>query len=159
MALCREAEALQRLDIELQDDRLRRGDQPHRRRALEIGLVGVLEIELLGRQLVFPEAAIGDVAVELLRVGCALALRVALGAAPAGERPDARRALVQSDIILVAAGITGRAVRRHESGEAEPRAQLDQHILERPHIAVGRDDRLADRIPRSVGTADRSVEQ
>ena len=68
-----EAELLQRLDIELQHDRLRRVDQPHRDRGFEIGLVGVLVVELVRRQLVLPEAAIGDVALELMRVGCAAA--------------------------------------------------------------------------------------
>ena len=75
VALRRQTEALQGLDIELEHDRLRRADQPHRGRGFEIGLVGVLVEELLRRQFVFPEAAVGDVAVELFRVGRAPALR------------------------------------------------------------------------------------
>ena len=66
VSLRRQTEALQRLDIELKDDRFGRADQAHRGRGFEIGLVGVLVVELLRRQFVFPEAAIRDVAVELL---------------------------------------------------------------------------------------------
>src|SRR5438270_161284 len=77
------------------------------------------------------------------RIWRALAVRVAIGAAPAGERADAGRALVQGDVVLVAAGIARRSIRSHEGGQAEPRSHLDQDILERPHIAVGGDDRLS----------------
>ena len=47
---------------------------------------------------------------------------------------------------------------RH-AGQAEPRAEIEQHGLERPHIAVGLDDRLADGIGRAIGFRDRPVEQ
>ena len=66
---------------------------------------------------------------------------------------------MQGDVILVAGGEPRRAGRIDKGGEAEPCAELDQDVLERPHVAVGRDDRLADRIGRSLDAADRPVEQ
>src|ERR1700751_1572687 len=47
MALSGEAKTLQRLDVELQHDGLRPVDQSHRDGGFEVGLVRVLEIELI----------------------------------------------------------------------------------------------------------------
>jgi hypothetical protein len=85
----------------------------------------VLVEELLRRQLVFPEAAVGDVAVELLRVRRAPALRLAVLAAPAGKRSDAGAALVPDNVILVAARIARRAARIDKGWQAEFCAEFD----------------------------------
>ena len=119
----------------------------------------MLEVALLRRQFKFPEAAIRDVALQLLRVRGPLALRRAVLAAPPGQRPDPRRALVQRNIILVTAGEARRALGGDKGRQPKLRAEFDQHILERPHVAVGRQHRLADRIPGTIGAADRPIEQ
>src|SRR4029077_12029086 len=116
VALRGEPKSLQRLDIELQDDRVGRGDENHRHRIFEIGLVGVLEEQLVGRQLVSPEAAIGDVALELRWVRRALAFRLAILAAPAGERAGAGGSLMEHDVILVATWKARRALRVDKGG-------------------------------------------
>jgi hypothetical protein len=56
------------------------------RRVFQVALVGVLEILMLRRQLVLPEAAVLDIALELVRVDLALAVLFAVGAAPARQR-------------------------------------------------------------------------
>src|SRR5690606_39129911 len=90
---------LQRLQVELENDRVGRADEAHLLRPLEIRLVGVLVEALLGRQMMVIEAAVGDVLLELLRVRRALAVALAVGAAEAGQRADARRTLVVRDVI------------------------------------------------------------
>ena len=112
MAARREPEFLQRLEIELERDRRGGGDEADVLRPIEIGLVGVLVVALLRREVVLVEAAAGDVGVELLRIGRAAAVALAVRAAEAGERADARAALVVDDVVRIAAGIARRAGRR-----------------------------------------------
>ena len=71
------------------------GRKPISHRELEIGAVGHLVVALVVGELVVPEAAIVDVALRADR-GWAAPLPIvgAVLAAPAGERADARRALV-----------------------------------------------------------------
>ena len=154
-----EAEALQRLGIELHDDLVGGADKTDRGGVVQIILVGVLEIALFRRQLVLPETAILDIVPELVGIGRTGAVARPVLAAPAGQHADPRRALVIGDVIGIAARIAGGAVFRDQAGQADPRAQLDQHVLERADIAVRRHDRLADRIGGPVGRADRPVEQ
>ena len=154
-----EAEALQRLAVELHRDRLGRGQPAGRVRRLEIGAVAVLEIALFRRQWAAPEAAVLHVAVELRRVRRADAVGAPVRPAPPGQRADPRRALVPDDVIPVAAGEGRCAVFRDEAREREPRAEVDQHVLERPHVAVGRDHGLPDRVGRAVCVADRPIEE
>ena len=71
---------------------------------------------------------------------------VAIRAAEAGQRADAGRALVVDDVVRVVPGSAAGRLGVVKAGSAEPRAQLDQHVLERPHVAVRRDHRLADRV-------------
>src|SRR3546814_4311132 len=71
----RQAELLQHLAVELQGDRLLARQPAHRLGVGEIALVGELEVELVGRQRVRPEAAVLDVALELVRVRLAGAVR------------------------------------------------------------------------------------
>src|SRR3546814_8213313 len=94
----RQAELLQHLAVELQGDRLLARQPAHRLGVGEIALVGELEVELVGRQRVRPEAAVLDVALELVRVRLAGAVAAAVLVAPAGQRADARRALVVDDV-------------------------------------------------------------
>src|SRR3546814_3773216 len=90
----RQAELLQHLAVELQGDRLLARQPAHRLGVGEIALVGELEVELVGRQRVRPEAAVLDVALELVWVRLAGAVAAAVLVAPAGQRADARRELV-----------------------------------------------------------------
>ena len=106
-----------------------------------------------------PETAVFDIAVELVRVDRAGAVAVAVLAAPAGQRTDAGQAFVVHQVIGIPAGIFRRAVFVGQAGQPDTRAEIDQHRLERAHVAVGFDHRLADRIRRAVGAADRPVEQ
>ena len=112
VAARRQPEFLQRLEIKLERDRRGCADEADVLGPVEIGLVGVLVVALLRREMMLVEAAVGDVGVELLRVGRAVAVALAVRAAKAGERADARAALVIDDVVRIAAGIARRAGRR-----------------------------------------------
>ena len=113
VALRREAEALQRLDIELQHDRLGAGDQPHRRRGFEIGLVGVLVVAAAPAAVRSSRSSHWRCsASSWCGFGAPLPCCVAVLAAPAGERPDAGLRSCMDDVVGVAAGIARPAVRR-----------------------------------------------
>src|SRR3546814_18431972 len=79
--------------------------------------------------------------------------------APAGQRADARRALVVDDVVRIAAGIDRRAALVGEARQLQPGAEVDEHVLERSDVAVGRADRLAAGVARPVRAAARQVEQ
>ena len=119
----------------------------------------MLEVTLVCRQLVLPKAAVGDVALELMRVRHSPTRLVTVDAAPAAERADPGAALVIDDVIGVPARITRRSLRCDEAGEPETGADVDQHILKRANVAVWDEDRLPDRIGRTLDAANRSVEQ
>ena len=136
MAVGGKAEALQRLDVDLQRDRLRRADQPEGDRLLEVPLVGMLEVAFVRCELVAPETPVLDVALELVGVYRALAFPGAVGSAESGERADARGAFVVDQVVGVAAGIPGLALLAGEGGQAEPRAEVDQDVLERANVAA-----------------------
>ena len=55
------------------------------------------------------------------------------------------------DDVIGVVFVGGVAVVVDETGELQPGAKLDQHVLEGPHVAVGRQDGLADRIRRPSG--------
>src|SRR6185369_3383274 len=95
----------------------------------------------------------------LLEVDRPRTLLIATRAAPAGERTDARLALVVDDVVGIAARIARAAVGVGESRQLEASAEIDQDVLERPHVAIGLDDRLPDRVARALGRTDRAVEQ
>src|SRR3546814_15162969 len=79
--------------------------------------------------------------------------------APAGQRADARRALVVDDVVRIAAGIDRRAALVGEARQLQPGAEVDEHVLERSDVAVGRADRLADGLARPASDAERPAEQ
>ena len=62
------------------------------------------------------------------------------------------------EIVGIAAGELRRAILLHEAGQLETRSEIQQHRLEAPHVAVGLDDRMADRVARRVRLGDRPVE-
>src|SRR3982751_4757393 len=95
------AEFLQRLEIKLKDHGRCRANEARILGPFEIGLVGVLVVALLGREVVLVEAALGDVGIELLRVGRAAAEALAIRAAKSCQRSDARAALVIDDIVRI----------------------------------------------------------
>ena len=106
-----------------------------------------------------PVAAVVDVALQLIGIGLPLADPVAVLAAPAGQRADAGHALVVDDVVGVVAIPGAAVVLVDEARQAQARAELDEHVLERAHVAVGLDHGVADRVARPVGVADRPVEQ
>ena len=67
--LRRQPEFLQHLAVELEGDGRRTVDEAHPHRVVEIIPVGVLVVALAGGQLVLPEAAVLDVALQLIGVG------------------------------------------------------------------------------------------
>ena len=99
-----------RLQIELEHHRLGFADEADLLRPVEIGLIGVLVVALLRRELMVMEAAGLDVGLELLRIGRAAPVACAVRAAKAGQRADAGHALVVDDVVGIAAGIARRAV-------------------------------------------------
>ena len=107
VALGGEAEFLHGLAIELQHDLRGAVDQAQPLGVFQVRGIGVLVVQRLGRVVVFPEAAVGDVALQLVGVGRADALAFAVGAAEPGERADAGAAFVVGDIFGVA-GDTAR---------------------------------------------------
>ena len=140
------------LAVELQHDRLGLVDEAHPCRPLEIGAVRVLEVSAALRHAgAAPEALVGDIGVELLRVRRADAVLVAGLAAPAREHAEAGLALMVHQVVGIAAGIARRAVFFDQARQLEADAELDHHVLERADVAVGLDDRLADRIGGAVG--------
>ena len=79
--------------------------------------------------------------------------------APSREHADAGLALMIDDVVGIEAGISRLAVEIDDARQTQPRAQIEHHILEGPHIAIGRHHRLADGVARGIGLADRPVEQ
>src|SRR5690606_861088 len=71
----RKAEALQRLDIELQGDRRGLRQETTRNRPVQVGSIGEAIVALTGSQFAAPETAVLDVARQLVLVWLALALR------------------------------------------------------------------------------------
>src|SRR5206468_766211 len=91
VAACRQPELLQWLQIKLEHDRRSGPDEAQILGPFEVGLVGVLVVALLGREMMLVEAAVGDILLKLLRVRRAAAVALAIGAAETGERADAGR--------------------------------------------------------------------
>src|SRR6185312_8860017 len=85
----REPESLQSLAIQLQDDLRVILDEAHRLGTGEIRPVGMLEVELLRWQLMFPKAAIFHVTLQLAHIRRSFADRARILAAKARQRPDA----------------------------------------------------------------------
>src|SRR3546814_840370 len=119
VTLRRQPEFLQRLAPDLHHDRLGLRNEADGSGPFQITAIGVLEILLLERQLVLPEAAVLDVALELNRVGRPLSLIRAVGAAPAGQRADARLALGLDDAVGIPAGVARLPVLRRGGRRAE----------------------------------------
>ena len=135
----------------------RRPTKPMRCGPVEIIAVGVLVVAHVLGQVMPVEAAVLDVALQLVRIGRA----AARSSSPSSPRQPASgpmpgRALVVDDVVGIAAGILRRAVRLRPSPAGQPRAEVDQHRLEAAHVAVGLDHRLADR-SRPAPSARRSA--
>jgi len=73
-----------------------------------------------------PEAAVVDVALQLLRIRRTFAVAVAVAAAPAGQQAHARRALMTDDVIGVIA-VQWRAIGMHQTGQAQTRTEINQY--------------------------------
>src|SRR5690625_4702168 len=114
-----QAEPLEWLRIELQGDPLALRQKPPSHRPLLIGAIGKAVVALLGCQLAAPEAALLDVALQLLRIGCAPALGGTVRAPETGERTDPGGALVIDDVVRIAAWVEGRPVLLRHAGQAE----------------------------------------
>src|SRR5438105_10911415 len=114
---------------------------PQADRPVEVIGIGIAEKLGVAVNLGAPMAAILDIALELVRVGLALARLIAV-AAKARQHADAGPALVIDDVILEPARKLRRAVLLAERGQAQARAQVEQHVLEGAYVAVGLDHRL-----------------
>src|SRR5262249_49390677 len=88
-----------------------------------------------------------------------LASALAVRAAPSRQRSDARPAFVIDDVVRIASRILRTAVLAHEAGQLESRTEVEQHVLEGAHVAVGLHHRLPDRIGRTLRAADRPIEK
>ena len=120
-----------------------RGQKAHLDGPFQIGRVPRLEVSRFLRNLAPPEALILDIALQLPRIDRAGAAVAAIGAAPARQQADAGTALVIDDVVGIETGKFCRTVGIDEPGQIEPRAELDQHVLKRPHVAIGLDHGLA----------------
>ena len=98
------------------------------------------------------KAAVLDVALQLIGIGSALAVALAVGTPEAGQGSDARRALVIDDVVGIAAGVFRCAVLIDEAWQFQPRAEIDQHGLEAAHVAIGLHHRLADESAAASGS-------
>ncbi len=158
-SLSGEAKILQRLGVHLQHDLHRgRAEQRVLLGELEVVLVGVAVVAHVLRPSVREERLVLDVLFPLLRIRRAAQRRLTVRPAPAREEADAREFLVVDDEVAVV-GELARAVVARERGKFQPRGELDEHVLPRPHVAIRRENRMADRIGRGVGLGDRPVEQ
>src|SRR5687768_10952971 len=110
-----ETELLQRFRIQLQRDRRRAGKKAHLLRPFEIAAVGHLEIARVLGNLAAPEAAVVDVALQLVGIRRALRLERAVFAAPARQQAHAWRAFVALDVVGVVA-VPRRAVLVAQAG-------------------------------------------
>jgi hypothetical protein len=143
---------------ELKDRRGRGRQKSHVDREVEIRAVRHLVIFLLRHQFVMPESPIGDVALQLIRVRRASAELVAVLAAPARERADAGRAFVAHHVVGIIA-ILRLPGFVHHAGQTQPRAEVEQHGLERPDVAIQWHDRPTNGIARPVRVTDGTFEQ
>src|SRR6185312_16982822 len=158
VSISREPKSLQRLTVKLQDDLRVALYQPHGLRTGEISPVGMFVVELLGRQLMLPEAAILHVPLELPRIGRSSADRAGVLTAKAGQRPDAGGALVPHDVVRIR-GVERVAPRIHEIRQTEPAGKIEQHILKGPDVTPGLQHWNANGIGRTVRRADGTVEE
>ena len=149
---------LQRLGIKLRDDGLRLRNERGIRGGLQIVAIDAAHPALVVGPVMREEALRTDVGLPLLRIRFAAKRLFAILATEAREEADARRTFVVDDEVGVASEFA-RPVGFDERRELEPRRQLDQHVLPRPHIAVERQHRVADRIRCRVRLADRAVEK
>ena len=157
MTIGGQLEAAERLEVEVEDVGLRAVVKAQIHRPILIGSVPRFVVLCRLRNVVGEEPAIVDIALELIGVRRAAPGLVAR-ATKAHQGADAGAAFVAGDVIGVISK-SGRAIGCHETGQAKPCAQINQHRLKATHIAVGRDHRPADRIGRCVSLGDRAVKQ
>src|SRR5450432_2019113 len=160
MALRGKTEILQALGIQLKHDGIGGTDEAQRFGPLQIVAIGHLVVTAGSGNLRMPVAIIGFVYFELAWIRLADTLFSTILAAPAGEQADARRTLVLDHVLCIAAWVLCRAVSVVDhAGQLQARSEIEQHVLERPHIAVWSAYRLADRIACAVGVGYRTIQQ
>ena len=158
MTLGGKTEFLQGFRIQLQHDRVGLGDEAHAGRPLQVVAIAHLVVTRRFGNRRVPETAVLDVALQLLRIRRALALRFAVLAAPAGQQADAGRAFVAQDVVGVVAELRRTVFVGHRR-QAEARAKIEQYRLEAAHIPIRREDRMPDRIAGAIGIGNRTIEQ
>ena len=99
MAHRREAELLQRFEIQLKDDRIGCADKPDVTRPFQVRLISVFIEALLIFQVMLIERPVGDVLLQLFRIRRAFAEGFAVDATEPGQRANAGRAFVVDNII------------------------------------------------------------
>ena len=114
LALRREAEVLQHLGIEVDQDRLGVARQAVALRPFQVALVPVAHVLVGPRQLVMEDAVVLGVHLPLVRIGLAAHEFLAALAAPAGQEADARAGLglVVDDEVRVVAELARALGRR-----------------------------------------------
>ena len=159
MALARQLELLQRLRVDLHDDRGRAGDEAHLAGPVQVPLVRIAVIPVPIGEPVLPEAAVRDVALDLIGVRRAGPVLGPVLAAPARQRSQAGASLVVDDVVGIAAGVERSAFLGDHSRQTQPRAEIQQHRLEWTHVPVRPHHRVPDGVGCGVRVADRPVQQ
>ena len=151
-------EAAQRFDVEREEIGLRRIVERVLHGPVLIVAVPRLEIGGFLRNVRDEEAAVFDIAIQLVRV-CVTAARLpARRAAIAKERAHAGAAHVIGDVVSVV-GVFLAAVVVDESRQAQLCAKLAKDRLKAAHVAVRLNHRPADRVGRGIRFANGPVEK
>ena len=130
--------------------------EPHLDSEILIGGIGMLEIASLLRQVLHPEAAVFNIAVDLIGVGAAAAFSIAVSTETGAGR---YWACVHDGSCNQHNREFRAAVFVDHSGQTKPCAEIKQHGLEAADITIRCDHRPADGISNSVRLTDRPVEQ
>ena len=155
MPLSGELEFPQRFLIYIKGIRLRGIVEPHADGPVLIGRVGHLEELGFFGDVRHPEAAILDIAIELIRIRRAAPVAAV---PPSCKRPDTGAPLVRYDVVCIVL-VGRRPVLIDESGQTEPCTQIDQGRLKPAHIPIWRDYRPSNRIRDGFGLTNRTVQQ
>ena len=128
-------------------------------RVIEIRRIGKPVIALGGCELGAPEAAIVDVALQLLGIGFATEGLLPLCPPPASEWTLFGTARVLGEILRVTAGETRAAIGFGHPRQTQLCAQREQHILEGADVSIGGDDRLSNGVGCAIRIRNGTVEQ
>ena len=156
--LPRQAKFLQRLAVQLSDDGFCFWNERRVGCGLQVIAVHATHPALIFRPVMCEKTFGFDVGLPLIGVRLTTQRFVAVFAAKAAEKANARCALVVHDEVGIARELA-LAFGVDEGRKFESCCQLNQHVLPGSHIAIQRQNRMANRISRSVRLADGAVEK